>query len=72
MSKKIIAYHVVAWRTTQEFNKRVNEKIDEGFQPYGDMTIVQPVAITDYKSKDLIESDTMYTQAMVMYSDLKD
>jgi hypothetical protein len=72
MPKKIIAYHTVVWSTTKDFNQKVNDKIDEGYQPYGDLQIMQSVAVTDHASKDLYESGAMYCQAMVMYDDAED
>lgn len=65
--KKVLAYHTVVWSSTKDFNKKVNEKISEGFQPWGDLQIMQSVAVTDHASKDLYESGAMYCQAMVMY-----
>ena len=71
MPRKPIAYRLISQYNSRTFNDKVNDAIGEGFEPHGDMKIIQPVAVTDHASKDLYSDEACFCQAMVMYSDYK-
>jgi hypothetical protein len=64
---KVVNYKLVVGMNTRDFNLRVKNAIEEGFQPYGELKINPSVAVTDHGSGDLVESGSMYCQAMVVY-----